>query len=567
MVKERKEGEGFLDLLIDNLPGVVFRFRADDDLTIEYISDGCRKLTGFNDGELSDSDKPASWMRLIHADDRGQISDLRRNFIERGIAPERNYIEYRILTKDLQLKNVCEHFGYVRDSDQNVIAIEGFIADVTKMAAYDRQIREKENEYRLLADYMHDMVCLHEPDGLLTYVSPSSKTVLGYAPEQLRGNSFEKLSKAEDYQATRSFIKKCIADCSPNIITELRMRKKSGRYIWVETMWQTIRNEANDVMHFLTVTRNINKRKLLEIEREENRRQLRQHLQKERQLRREAEQLKTEAVVANRAKDEFLQMVSHEFRTPLTTIKTLVSVLQNDRDFPAARREYLETIALECDHQIDLILNLLDVSRLEEGISDLQKQPTDINHVLKICDRIERPAAEAREQQLIVKLNKKLPLIDSDEKALRRALCSIIENAIKYTPEGGKIEIKSESSRRKSVNGISGRFLCVLISDNGRGIYKEDLPNVFNKFFRGRRIVPHDKSTDGTPDDAEGRAETPGVGLGLYLANRLVEALGGTITVESEVYKGSTFRIYLPIWNENSPSEENFENKTPRTQR
>lgn len=554
MVKERAEGESFSDLLIANLPGAVFRFRADEALSIEYISSGCRRLTEFSETELTDSQKPQSWIGMIHPDDQERIKKMRRDYIQNGIEPAAGYVEYRINTKSKKLKTVCEHFGYVRSRSGEIVAVEGFIADISKQLDFKEQIRRTENQYHLLADYMHDMVCLHDLEGTFQYVSPSSKTLLGFAPDQMLGTSFTELFAPEDSAASVKYIEQCQDECAPNLITEARIKRKSGKYIWVETMWQTIRDKRGEVKNFLTVTRNIHKRKLLEQEREANRKRLKQLLREEKSLLRKAEKAQREAEQANRAKDEFLQMVSHEFRTPLTTIKTLVRVLQNDGEDPAERHEYLETIAAECDHQIDLILNLLDVSRLEEGIIDLRRAPTDIGTVLKACDRVERSAVELRRQTLTTHWSENLPPIISDEKALRRALCSIIENAIKYTPEGGKIELRARLSRKKGKRGA--RLVVVSVADNGRGIHPDDLPHIFDKFSRGRRIVPRDKQTDGTPDDAEGRAETPGVGLGLYLASRLIIALGGDITVESEVHRGTIFKIYLPVWDGKITSDE-----------
>ncbi|MEP7039270.1 MAG: HAMP domain-containing sensor histidine kinase, partial [Acidobacteriota bacterium] len=276
---------------------------------------------------------------------------------------------------------------------------------------------------------------------------------------------------------------------------------------------------------------------------------------------------------ASRAKDEFLQMVSHEFRTPLTTIKTLVRVLQHDGKSEAEREKYLKTIASECDRQVDLILNLLDVSRFDEGDVDLKHEPVNINCVLKSCDKIERPAADSRKQTLKVEINKSLPPVCGDEKAIRRALCTIIENAVKYTPEGGEISVttdqmiyhKTENNKDEIAAEIFGDLpkqmdysddekvvrdeIAVKICDNGRGILPADLPKIFQKFYRGAKPNA-DASTDGTPDDAAGKAETPGVGLGLYLAKRLINTLDGRITVSSQVGRGSCFTVFLPVWNE-----------------
>jgi len=111
---------------------------------------------------------------------------------------------------------------------------------------------------------------------------------------------------------------------------------------------------------------------------------------------------------------------------------------------------------------------------------------------------------------------------------------------VKYTPHGGWIAVTTEVASPDDV--------VIHIADNGRGILPADLPHIFEKFYRG--TTPPDAATDGTPDDAAGRAETPGVGLGLYLAYRLVRALDGRIAVESTVGHGSVFSVYLKVWND-----------------
>ncbi|HVF86036.1 MAG TPA: HAMP domain-containing sensor histidine kinase, partial [Pyrinomonadaceae bacterium] len=258
----------------------------------------------------------------------------------------------------------------------------------------------------------------------------------------------------------------------------------------------------------------------------------------------EAERAREEALQAGRVKDEFLQMVSHEFRTPLTTIKAASRVLLNGGESAEERREYLETISTECDRQIDMIINLLDISRLgESGGVDLKHERVELPSVLRACERIERPAAQAREQELGVEVKDNLPAVRGDAKALRRALCTVIENAIKYTPEGGHIRVSAEL--------VSAEAVAVRIADNGRGIRPEDLPHIFEKFFRGEppAATPPDSSTDGTPDDAV-KPQTPGVGLGLYLAERLISALDGRIEVKSEPNRGSRFSVILPVWDD-----------------
>ncbi len=169
------------------------------------------------------------------------------------------------------------------------------------------------------------------------------------------------------------------------------------------------------------------------------------------------------------------------------------------------------------------------------------------------------PRGKRPRAKFVVEYDATLPAARGDGKAIRRALCSIIENAIKYTAIGGAIKISAhlasgETSGKTGENPLdfaapSPNEIAIVVEDTGRGIHPEDIPHLFQKFYRGKKEVPHDETTDGTPDDAMGRAETPGVGLGLYLAKRLISELGGRVEAASEVGRGSSFTIYLAVWN------------------
>jgi signal transduction histidine kinase len=202
------------------------------------------------------------------------------------------------------------------------------------------------------------------------------------------------------------------------------------------------------------------------------------------------------------------------------------------------RAEYLADIASECDREIDLILNLLDLSRIKAGGVQINLKPVLVADVIVACEKIVRGEVEKYNHRIEIEIPKNLPPICADHSALRRALCAIFENATKFTPEDGRIRLCAET--------IDNEVL-IEVEDNGRGIADEDLPHVFEKFYRGL--------------NAGGAAqasveEVPGIGLGLNLAQTLIRGMRGTIAVESRLGVGTKFTVRLPVWKEDYKKAE-----------
>ncbi|MEP6703681.1 MAG: HAMP domain-containing sensor histidine kinase, partial [Acidobacteriota bacterium] len=265
------------------------------------------------------------------------------------------------------------------------------------------------------------------------------------------------------------------------------------------------------------------------------------------QMAEEIEQREDELKTLDRLKSEFVSNVSHELRTPLTTIKTLTRVLQRNKSSAVEREEFLETIAKECDRQIDFVQNLLNLSRIESGAFKISLAPVDVVTILR--GTIEAHAETAVSRRLSLDLNLPqdiLPHALTDPVPLRQIFSILVENAMKYTSEGGEIVV--------AANRINKR-VAVEFTDSGCGVRAEDLPHIFEKFYRG---CPLEVST-GTASNSDDRNtgddeclvnETFGIGLGLYLAHNLVAQIGGEILVESpanETRRGAKFTVLLPI--------------------
>lgn len=174
--------------------------------------------------------------------------------------------------------------------------------------------------------------------------------------------------------------------------------------------------------------------------------------------------------------------------------------------------------------------NLLDLSRIRAGGVQIKPARVDAGEVVRACEKIERVGAAEHGHELTVEVAPALPPVRADHSALRRALCTVVENAIKYTPAGGSIALRA---RRDESGGVA-----VEVEDDGGGIHPEDLPHVFDSFYRGRQAGA------ASPDVPE--QEVPGIGL--HLARVLVEGMNGTIEARSRLGQGSTFTLRLPAW-------------------
>ncbi len=230
-------------------------------------------------------------------------------------------------------------------------------------------------------------------------------------------------------------------------------------------------------------------------------------------------------------KSEFVSSISHELKTPLTTIKTLAHVLKENKIKKAEKTEYLEVIAAECDRQIKLVSNLLDVSQIEADKFKFECSEVRLNEILQGVLKMEKPAAELKNNGLELQITDDVPAVRANSEALHRVFRSLVENAVKYTPEGGVIRISAKRS-----NGE----VAVSVSDNGCGIGAEDLPNIFNKFYRGKPLS----------ESLERVNEQNGVGLGLYITRKIVDQLSGRIEASSSLKGGTVLTVFLPVWKE-----------------
>jgi two-component system phosphate regulon sensor histidine kinase PhoR len=219
---------------------------------------------------------------------------------------------------------------------------------------------------------------------------------------------------------------------------------------------------------------------------------------------------------------ELIGNISHEFRTPLAGIKAMVETLASGAtDSKKMSMDFLSRIDSEVDRLTQLVAELTELSRIETGKTELKKEPVDLNQLVEEVVAQLDPQAERQKLSIVRRPAADLPAIPADKGRVRQVIANLVHNAIKFTPTGGEITITT---------GALEKSVAVGITDTGIGIPKEELPRVFERFYK------RDKARTGE-----------GTGMGLAIAKHVVEAHGGSIRVESEEGKGSTFSFSLPL--------------------
>ncbi len=224
-------------------------------------------------------------------------------------------------------------------------------------------------------------------------------------------------------------------------------------------------------------------------------------------------------------RSDFISMLSHEIRTPLTSIRESVNMIREEVMGPINSRQekFLKIAGSEISRISDLLSHLMQASRLEPGLLNMHLEPIDPHTFVSECVNGIKLAAEAKSIELLIQVPPHLPQIVGDRKQLQQAMLNYLSNAVKFSEPDTRVTIGVRHHRSKN-------RLSIFVKDNGPGILDGDLAFLFNKYYRGQRE----------------RERLEGVGLGLSIVKNIVESHHGTVWVNSQVGKGSTFGFTLP---------------------
>jgi PAS domain S-box-containing protein len=341
-----------------------------------------------------------------------------------------------------------------------------------------------------------------DPQGNHVYVSPGIEQLTGYtADEFLRGLvKPETYIHDEDLKKFMDFYGAMLAGQKGEV--EFRLRRKDGNIIWVALYSKPLFDAEGKLVGVQAVERDVTERKKAEMELDSKLE--RDHLQ-----------------------TEFMSVISHELRTPVTPIQGYVDLLLSEKSGPLndQQKEALHIIKSNSKRLLDLIDGVLDISRVERGKPvEVKKEPVIFNQIIKEVIEGLKFQFDEREIKLEVELSPEIEALLADESKISRVVANFVGNALKFTPKKGRVKLQTQKA---------GDSLEFSITDTGIGIEQENLVKIFDKFYQ----------VDSSYTRAAG-----GIGMGLTIVKEIVEAHGGRVWAESEgLGKGSRFVFTLPL--------------------
>ena len=436
-----------------------------------------------------------------------------------------------------------------RDPSGRVISIRWLLRDVSVQAMARDRLRRLSRQNELLLSSVGEGIFGVDRSGTATFLNPAGSRMLRRTAEEFVGGCIDELLHPthfdDDARFVASSVTASLLDGKVRTSEVEFFERSDGTRFPVEYISTPI-VEQGFIVGMVVAFRDITLRR----ETEERIRIMNLDLEKrvtertaelevanrQKDLLLESERLaRSEAELANRVKDEFMAIVSHELRTPLTTIKTFTDLMLRNSVTEEDRREYLGLISNECDRQISLVQNVLDISYLESRGISISIESLDLAGLVRSCMIPHVRGASTSGLELGVELPPDLGPVRGDQFAVRRIISNLLENAVKYTPAGGRITV--------SVTETSGS-IRLHVRDTGRGIRPEEMARIFDKFYRvGEDTTRSDMDTE------------RGVGLGLYLARLLAGQIGARIEVESSPGEGSTFTLELERWETTSADQ------------
>ena len=518
--------------LVEQVPGVIYTDSIDEAATSRYVSPRWKELTGHSPEEALGH----NWLFLdhIHPDDRERVIAA---FAEAADRARPKALEYRIIALDgRELWVRDESAVTARDAEGHGCAWQGVIVDITEAhraedeirrlnAELEQRIAERTAELRTTNErlreastYLENLVSTvpamlfrgRGPDFATEYISAGVERILGFAPVEVTASPrfwMEHLHP-DDRRRAAAAVRDAVERRLPLDTLEYRMVHHDGGERWMHAVIH-YEFDADGAWRFMGAAIDVTEQKSAQ--------------EDLRRAKEDAERAKEDAERANRAKSEFLSSMSHELRTPLNAVLGFGQLLERSALSPDDRDSVTQVLRAG-RALLAMIDGVLELARVESGLLTLSIEPVSVEELIHETVDLVRPVAAGRDIRLVTPADaERPPWILADWIRIKQVTLNLVRNAVTYNRDGGSVTI--------AYHVVAGNRLRLSVTDTGPGIPAERRATLFTILDRGRGAEPR----------------PAGLGVGLALSARLIQAMNGSISVESEVGAGSTFSIELPL--------------------
>ncbi|MBU1691969.1 MAG: PAS domain S-box protein [Gammaproteobacteria bacterium] len=431
----------------------------------------------------------------VHPDDRERVRESEKLAAQTG----HHDVVHRILRPDGTIRHVHELAQAETDAAGNLIRLTGTVQDITERVEAEMKLRESQEKLNGLFQLSPLGIALTDQEGHYLEFNEAFRTICGYPADELKNLDYWTLTPREHEQQEAEQLES-LRKTGRYGPYEKNYRQKDGRLVPIRLNGTLVKGQDGQPQIW-SIVEDITDGKKAE-----------QALIAARE----------EADRANQAKSEFLSSMSHELRTPMNAILGFGQLMEYDEALSDEHKDNVREILKAGHHLLELINEVLDLAKVESGHIDLSLEPVEVCSIIDECRSLISHLAEKRDIQLSHK-ELKGAAVRADRTRLRQVLLNLLSNAIKYNRDGGtvRIDVKPEGSDR----------LRILVTDTGLGIPAERLTELFQPF---NRLDAENSGIEGT-------------GIGLTITRRIIEMMGGTVDVESNIGVGSTFWIELPL--------------------
>ncbi|MCG6135377.1 MAG: PAS domain S-box protein [Nostoc sp. LLA-1] len=463
------------------------------------------EIVGYSEAELLN----ITFQAITHPEDL----DTDLNYVQKILAGEiRTYqMEKRYLHKQGYIVWILLSVSLMRDPQEKPLYLIAQIQDITKQKLAQEALRESERRFHAIFNQTFQFMGLLKPDGTLLEANQTALDFAGIKSTDIINRPFWEARWWTLSAAIQEQLQTAIASAATGefVRYEVDVVGAGDAVTTIDLSLKPVFDESGNVVLIIPEGRDISARKQAEAE---------------------LRKAKEAAELANQAKSMFLANMSHELRTPLNAILGFTQVMKRDRSLTPKQEEHLQIISRSGDHLLGLINDVLDLAKIESGYITQDDKSFNLNLLLQSVVQMLKPKAEAKKLQFNFHSDANLPQYAiADEKKIRQVLINLLNNAIKFT-ENGSVSLRVQPSPQQEQQNQS-LWLSFEVEDTGVGIAPTEINTIFDPFFQTQ----------------SGKSVTEGTGLGLSISNKLIQFMGGKITVKSKLGQGSKFQFDIPV--------------------